>query len=72
LKIFNHFICTLVCSLVTIAAIGKDSTVALKNGVADLRGIPFTSQSYSLKGNCAFEWNRLMQPGEEFSAGPLF
>ena len=70
MKIFNHFICTLVCSLVTIAAIGNDSTVALKNGVADLRGIPFSSKSYSLKGNCAFEWNRLLQPGEEFSAGP--
>lgn len=69
MKIFNHITCTFVCSLLALFASAKDSTVALQNGVADLRGITFAGKSYSLKGNCVFEWNRLLQPGDQFTAG---
>lgn len=70
MKTIRHFICYLIGSLIALAATAGDSTVALQNGVADLRNISFTSKSYSLKGNCAFEWNRLLQPGEKFAEGP--
>ncbi len=42
-----------------------DSTVALVNGVADLRNINFTDKSYSLKGNCSFSWQQLVNPSEK-------
>lgn len=54
-----------ICHLICCRASAYDSTVALINGVADLRNISFTDKSYSLKGNCSFAWQQLVNPGEK-------
>ncbi len=60
------FIILLICgSFLTSKLYAYDSTVALIKGVADLSNINFTNKSYSLKGDCPFAWQRLLNPGDK-------
>lgn len=53
--------CTVWCR----QSFATDSTIAIINGVADLRSANFSNKTYALKGNCDFVWQQLVVPSDK-------
>lgn len=53
----------LCCNIFAVKVHAFDSTVTVKNGIADLRNINLTGRSVAMSGMWSFEWQQLITPG---------